>query len=763
MSRRAVYELHDISLENDALMLHESIFHNANGYIGVRSNFEEGYPDGYDSIRGSYLNGFYDYAEMKQAEKLYGMVEEKQTILNVADTQTIFLYLEDEVFSMYEGTVLSGRRWVDMEAGCTGRQVVWRSPKGKEVEITIKRMTSFVRTSLFTIEYAVKALNFDGEITFVSKHEGDVSNYSNPDDPRVAAKSARHLIPVSAKYQEDVSYVVTNTSKSNLKVCTAVKNQLQKGKGECREQEICGHGAEERIETHITRGATVTLVKYSIFCDSIRHRDCKQQAEEELKQALGISLEKHYEEQKAYLANYWEQSALEIEGDEELSLAVRYNLYQLVQSVSKDEYGNIAAKGLSGEGYEGHYFWDTEMYIQPFFVLTNPDISRNLISYRYKTLDEARENARICGHKKGALYPWRTIEGSECSGYFVSGTAQYHINGDIAHAVVAYYLATKDMEFIADQGAEIIFETARLWMDAGNYHRGQFHIHEVTGPDEYTCMVDNNYYTNVCAQYNLHWAVIFYRQLKDLGRIETLAKKLSITEQEVADFEQAEKNMYLPYDEELGINPQDDTFLQKPVWDIEGTPKENFPLLLHYHPLYLYRHQVCKQADTVLAHFIFEDAQDMETIQKSFAYYEKITTHDSSLSTCIYSIVAAKLGLYDKAYEYFGDSAKLDLWNTHHNTKDGIHTANMGGTYMTIVYGFGGLRLKESGLYLAPLLPEQWQGYQFRINYEGTHIQVEIDQEVCILRLLSGEAKELHLYGRKLLLENTVTAKRVQA
>lgn len=283
-----------------------------------------------------------------------------------------------------------------------------------------------------------------------------------------------------------------------------------------------------------------------------------------------------------------------------------------------------------------------------------------------------------------------------------------------------------------------------MWLELGCYYKGTFQIHEVTGPDEYTCLVSNNYYTNLSAQYNFHWAVKFYQLLKEVGKLQKTADKIGLTEGEILEFEKAEKAMYLPYDTELGINPQDDSFLKKKVWDIAGTPKDKFPLLLHYHPMYIYRFQVCKQADTVLAHFIFEDAQEIKTIERSFAYYEKVTTHDSSLSTCIYSIVASKLGLEEKAYSYFGDSAKLDLFNTHHNTKDGIHTANMGGTYMAIVYGFAGFRLKESGAWFAPSLPRQWNGYQFRLIYEGSRILVKVNRRECILTLENG--RPVYLY-----------------
>ncbi len=757
MDKHAIYEVRNLGLDNDSLLLNETIFHNANGYIGVRSNFEEGYEEGLDSIRGSYMNGFYDFAAMHQVEKLCGLVEEKQTMLNVADTQGIVLMIDGERFSMFHGKVLESSRFLDMEGGCTGRRIVWESQTGRQVEIVIRRMTSFVQLSLFTIEYAVKAFNFDGSIRFISTHLGDVKNYCNPNDPRVAGESFNHLIPVSAEVTGDTSVIVTDTSKSGLTVCTAVRNLVSNGAKAA--YTVDGAEIQAVIDTEIGQGETVTLTKYTVFADSVRHRDCRRTALAEMERACAKPLDAHYAEQKDYLDGFWSQSMLEIEGDDDLSIALKYNMYQLLQSAGKDEFSNIAAKGLSGEGYEGHYFWDTEMYMQPFFTLTNPAISKNLIAYRYSILDAARENAKILGHKKGALYPWRTIMGKECSGYYPSGSAQYHINGDITYAIVAWYLATKDLAFIAKKGAEIVFETARLWMDVGNFYKGKFHIHDVTGPDEYTCLVNDNYFTNVSAQYNLHWAVRFYDLLRQAGETAVF-DKIHLTKDEITEFEKAEKAMYLPYDEETGINPQDDSFLQKPVWDFENTPKENYPLLLHYHPLYLYRFQVCKQADTVLAHFIYEDAQSLETIRRSFAYYEGITTHDSSLSTCIYSIVAAKLGDVDKAYDYFGDSAKLDLFNLHHNTKDGIHTANMGGNYMAVVYGFGGLRLKESGIWFAPVIPKQWRSYTFKILYEDSQIFVRVTEKTSQFVLVKGEAKEIHVYGEKYQLSSELTIER---
>lgn len=757
--KQPVYEIDNLSLENSDLIINETVFHNANGYIGIRSNLEEGYPEGFDTIRGSYINGFYDIAQMPQAERLCGLVEEKQTMLNVADSQTIRLSVDGESFSLFEGRVLKSRRWLDMENGITGRSVLWRSPKGNEVELTVKRMASFYQLSLFTIEYSVKALNFNGNLKFTSLHNGQVENYSNENDPRVAKESAKYLLPAKLLLEGGVSYLVSDTSKSGLSVCTGVAHRLS-GEGSVKmSEDMASHSVTAEVEAAIEAGETVTLTKYTVFSDSIRQSDCLSNAKKEMAKALSVPLSYYYEAQQNYLKEFWSNCLLEIKGDDDLTEAVNYNMYQLIQSVGKDEFCNITAKGLSGEGYEGHYFWDTEMYIEPFFNLIKPGITKNLISFRHKTLPQARQNAKTLGHKKGALYPWRTIMGTECSGYFPSGTAGYHVNGDIAYSVIAYYLATKDLEFIAEKGAEIIFETARLWMDVGNYSRGTFRINEVTGPDEYTCMVNNNYYTNVSAQYNLRWASRFYQLLKKAGRTET-ADRIGLGEEEIKEFEQAAESMYLPYDEELKINPQDDSFLDKKKWDLINTPKGEFPLLLHYHPLHLYRHQVCKQADTVLAHFILEDAQSMETIRNSFEYYEKCTTHDSSLSTCIFSIMASKLGLEEKAYDYFGDSAKLDLFNTHKNTKDGIHTANMGGTFMAIVYGFAGLRIKENGIYFAPAIPKQWQGYQFQISYEDSQIKVEISPKESTFTLVNGSPKTIHVYGRSYELKETLAIPR---
>ena len=747
----------DFSLDNQELLLGETLFHNANGYLGVRGCFEEGYPQGFSQVRGTYINGFYDFAYMGQAEKLHGLVEEKQTILNVADTQTITLKLDGENFSMFEGKVIKSRRVLDMRKGITLREIWWESPEGRQVRIKITRMASFVDTSLFLVRYELEPLNFDGTAELVSVHKGDVRNFFDPNDPRVAGEEIQHILIGETWEEAGASYILSHTSKSGGTVCSAVKNAVEEPE-QVEEHSLSLETGlvRETFRVKLVRKKCFRLLKYTVLCDSCHFTDPAGQAKEKLEALTAQPARTLYEDQERYLDRFWDTCEIDVYGDGELNRALTYNVYQLLQSVTKDRYGNIAAKGLSGEGYEGHYFWDTEMYILPFFTLTNREIAKNLIGYRYQILENAKENARQMGHKQGALYPWRTIMGSECSGYFPSGTAAYHISGDVAYSVVAYYLASGDLEFMEQCGAEIVAETARLWMDLGCWYQGKFHINEVTGPDEYTCMVNNNYYTNALAKYNLIWAARLYRRLKEAGKAGGLVERTGLTDGEAEAFVRTAKAVFLPYDEELGINPQDDSFLQKKLWDVSSIPEEEKPLLLHHHPLELYRYQVCKQADTVLAHFILEEEQDLETIRKSYAYYEKVTTHDSSLSSCIFSIMAARLGMVEKAYGYFGDSAKMDLYNTHKNTKDGIHTANMGGSYMGIVYGFGGLRIREQGLSLRPCLPKQWEGYHFRFLYEDSVIEVKASRETCAVTLLRGTEKEITIYDRPYVLRDRV-------
>ncbi|MCR5672076.1 MAG: family 65 glycosyl hydrolase [Butyrivibrio sp.] len=753
--------------DNDSLRLNETLFCNANGYIGIRGTLEEGVPVNFSTMRGMYLGGVYEIIPMKQAESLCNLIEKKQTMLNVADTQTIYMYVDGERFDMSEGTLLSNERVLNMDEGYTERRITWKSPKKKTVEISVKRVAHLSEPNLFTIEYRVKPVDFEGEIAFESIHTSVVKNYSDPTDPRLAAESPTYLFTENTSLKDGITLCVSRTKVSNICVASAVthKGYVMDDTGNITGLGPFDHSAKAKgtfvsaNSVKVKKNHEVVLIKYTALADSLKEKDPAQKAVAVLKDATGIPLIDLYFDQKCVLSKFWNNAGMEIEGDEELNLAMCFNMYELFISSPRQKGVSIAAKGLSGEGYEGHYFWDTEMYMLPFFILTDPESAKRILSYRYETLGKAKENAALLGHKKGALYPWRTITGEECSGYFPSGTAAYHINGAITRAIVEYYLTTHDEEFILTKGAEILIETARLWRDVGNYDRkGRFVINEVTGPDEYTCMVDNNYYTNVVAAHGMKWAVKLIKRFSDRNEIANLMERLDITNEELDSILEAAENIYLPYDEELGITPQDDSFLQKPVWDLENTDRSLFPLLLHFHPLHLYRYQVCKQADTVLAHFLFPEYADKDTMEKSFRYYEKITTHDSSLSTCAFSMQASRLGLYKEAEKYFGDSAKLDLYNMHGNTKDGVHTANMGGAYMAIVYGFAGVRISEEGLSVDPFLPGMIKGYNFNFTYLGKRIRLEVSDSQMSVKLLEGDTLDFFHAGEKYsLAENGVT------
>ena len=459
-------------------------------------------------------------------------------------------------------------------------------------------------------------------------------------------------------------------------------------------------------------------------------------------------------EQREDLDAFWEGVGLSIEGDDALLQGLRFNLFHIYQSAGRDGKTNIAAKGLTGEGYEGHTFWDTEAYILPVFLYTDPALARKLLEYRYAILPKARERARELGHPKGALYAWRTIDGDECSAYFPAGTAQYHIDGDIAHAVLEYMSVTQDLDFLASCGAEILVETARLFYDLGFFSTekgGRFVLNCVTGPDEYNVMVNNNVYTNCVAEENLRGAAAAMERLqaerpKDFER---LCAALDFSFAESADWLKAADKMYYPAARD-GIVPQDDGFLDRRPWPLDSIPAEKHPLLIHYHGLTIYRSMVCKQADLILAMTQYGERWSLEEKKKNFFFYDSVTTHDSSLSMAVFSLLANEIGETRTAYDYFMSSARLDLDDMHRNTKDGLHMANMAGTWTGLVKGFGGMRCRDGALSFAPVLPPQWQGYRFRVSVRGSCVEVTMGAEGPRYRLVSGPAITIRSYGRVL-------------
>ena len=703
-----------ISLDNSSLLVDESLYSTANGYIGVRGNFEEGYGSGYDSIRGTYINGLYDIVDVTYGENAHGFPQTAQKMPAVIDPQGIEVYAGGIRLDIFSEHAAGMERELDIWSGTSKRSFTFEHPKGGSLSVQIRRMTSFDMQELFVIEYSVSSEGYTGDIEIVSDLKGDVQNYTNPNDPRVASGHARLLEFVDSKAGHDHGVITLSAKRSGHRMSAAFTHNLDMAYSS-NEKMI-----EARCKLEIAAGETVTLVKYVAFTDSIRHENLIENALLISENAKKEGSSKLFESQQTYMDDFWARAKIAIEGDEKTTYALNYSIYQLLSSAGKVKRTNIPAKGLSGEGYEGHYFWDTEIYMLPLFTLTSPDIAKNLLRFRYETLDMARERSLEMGHKGGAKIPWRTIAGSECSAYFPAGSAQYHINADVAYSYIQYYLYTGDLEFMKDCGYEVLLETARLWTEIGHFgDDGKFRIDAVTGPDEYTAVVNNNYYTNAMASYHLLWTV-------------RMAEILGITlDDELYEMKRAGTDMHLPFDEELQICLQDDAFKYKAEWDFENTPKENYPLLLHYHPLIIYRYKVLKQADTVLAHMLLDNEPDL-VMKNTYEYYERLTTHDSSLSPAVHSMMASRINDPEKAYKYFMETIMLDLDNLHGNTKDGLHIANAGGAYMSMIYGFAGLRIKEDGLHLRPTKPLKWPSYTFRLSYRGRVIEVKVADEVVI-------------------------------
>ncbi|MCX7694800.1 MAG: glycoside hydrolase family 65 protein [Caloramator sp.] len=745
----------EFSIENN--IVNETLFTVANGYIGLRGSFEEGL-DRKNSIEGTFINGFYETHEIKYGEKAYAFPEIGQTMLNVFNPKVIKIKIDDEEFNMLDSNILEYERILDLKEAVLKRRVVWKTKSGKEIELNFERFASFKIKNVALVKLKIKPLNFDGNINIYSYMNLDVKNLTAEDDPRVGSGIIGRAFNIDKRFIDEKGYeVYSTTKKSKLKLICSVTEKLNEDIKYNRQYLDEEYKLGFIYDVEGKKEKEIELTKYIVFVNS---REYEENRLGEIKDNIKSEvLELGYEElkmvQKRYMEDFWYRADVEIEGDELLQQGIRFNMFHILQSTGKDGITNIGAKGLTGEGYEGHYFWDTEMYIVPLFTYTMPYVARKLLEYRYNTLDKARERARELSHKKGALYAWRTINGEECSAYFLASTAQYHINADIAFAIKRYFEATGDVEFMLNCGAEILFETARVFVDLGHYVEGKgFCLDGVTGPDEYTAMVNNNAYTNIMAKEHLNFAYEVAQMLKNKyeERFDDLKRKIYLEDNEVDEWKKAADSMYIPYDENLKIHPQDDTFLSKKVWDFENTPKDKYPLLLHYHPLVIYRHQVCKQADWVLALFLHSEKFSKEQKKRDYDYYEKVTTHDSSLSPCIFSIVACDIGYKDKAYDYFMRTARMDLDDHHGNTKDGIHAANMAGSWMGIVFGFGGFRVYNDRVNFNPIIPDKWRKYSFRVNYKGRLIKVVVEKNSVKVHLLEGEEIKVDVYNNTVLL-----------
>ena len=688
----------------------------------------------------------------------YGFAETSQTMLNVADAKRMRLFVDDEPFIPEHANLLQFERVLDMKEGCLKRTVLWETPAGKQVEIRSVRLVSFEHRHLAAVEYEVTVKNAEAPLVLISEmvlpsdvlgEEANRPASHEPDagriDPRRSKRfKNRVLLPALQKCGEQQLILGHRTHNSGMTIACGIDHVVESD---------CAYSVETYCEeTHagtiytITAGAgrKFRVIKYISYHTSHNEpvTDLAYRVGRTLVRSRNNGWETLRDSQHRYVDDFWRRSDIRVTGDLKVQQSIRWNLFQLLQASARVEGAGIGARGLTGQTYEGHYFWDTEIYVLPFLTYTAPRIAGNLLRFRHSMLDAARRRARqVC--ENGALFPWRTINGEEASAYYAAGTAQYHINADIVHAIKKYVQISGDSDFLSTHGAEILVETARLWLSLGYYSQsnsGHFCINGVTGPDEYNAVVNNNLYTNLMARENLLYAADVLTSMHEESPQSYIAlvDRTHFHPEEADEWRRAAKKMYIPYDKALGIHLQDDSFLEKQPWDLENEPPENFPLLLHYHPLVIYRHRVIKQADVVLALFLLGHVFSAEEKRRNFNYYDPMTTGDSSLSVCIQSIIAAENGYNELAYNYFRYAVLMDLADIGGNVRDGVHVASIGGTWMAIIYGLAGMRDHGGVLSFNPNLPIQWEGLSFPLTVRGSELEVKIARDKTTYHLRKG-------------------------
>ena len=729
----------------------ETTFALSNGYIGTRGTFEEAYPFDVDTgLEGNFVNGFYESNEIRYGEANFGSPLLSQSLLNLPNLKEIHVILDGEEFTMEQGEVKEYARTLHMKDGILERKLTWTASSGKMTEIHIFRLLSFARKNIMAIRYQVRPVNYAGTVEFVSKMQADVENHTRKTNPIVDyGPFGRRLDPDKVKAENDISYYEGTTKGSHLTVACGSVHELWCDGQTVTDVNWMAEAGEmdtvSRVSLSAKEGECVTLDKFICYSTSLDMEKEKLEAfvQDELAAAKSEGYEKLKEQQKSYMQDFWKTADVEIKGNEELQQGLHFNLFHIIQSAGRDGKTGMGAKGLSGEGYEGHYFWDTEMYVLPVFVYTDSELAKQLLNYRYDTLDDARDRAKVLGHMKGALYPWRTINGKEASTYFPLGTAQYHINADIAYAFKLYLDITGDDQYLIDRAAEVLVETARVWADVGCFAEckdNKYCICSVTGPDEYNAIVDNNFYTNLMARENIRSAMWALDRMKSLDEdaYNKLVEKLELEDEELEYWERIINNMYFPFDEKLQIYPQDDGFMMRKPWDESKIPEEKRHLLYeNYHPLFVYRQKMSKQADAILGMLLHSNFFTEEELKRNYDFYQTVTLHHSSLSTCIFGILASQIGYDEEAYKYFSQSARMDLDDMHDNFYAGIHAANMAGTWQGIVFGFAGVRSNTGELTIHPKLPEQWKSYEFCVEYHGSDMRIKIEQGKVTYKLLN--------------------------
>ncbi|AHI52784.1 glycoside hydrolase family 65 protein [Spiroplasma culicicola] len=703
----------------------------ANGYIGMRGSFEEGTALNIDSVEGTYLNAFYDFFDITYAAKYTGYPDLYQRMVPLVNMQNLELLIDNQRYLFDGKNIENYNLRLDMTNGQLIRTYKLNLNNNEYIEFEFKKMLSQVNYELFLQNINInfcfnnpKSVQINFPVIF---KELDVDK-GIPNDPRNKVKgddAFKQLNKIVEKSYQAIEYQTIN---SDLKMVYATK--------------IKGLEDFEYSETVEGMSFSKTIEKQSINIEKTSIMYDQRFEETNLKNAL-TKLEEYCQQNYSFYVaknelffnEFWlKANSFFGTKNDKLHTANNFNMFQLYTNIGKLPWTNVAAKGLSGEGYAGHYFWDSEIYIITALTLFDPQLARAMLMFRYNTLDGARNIARLLNHPKGALYPWRTINGNETSTYYPAGTAQYHINGDISYTIINYFKATKDEEFLFNYGIDVLVETARVWADKIVVYNGQAHINSVTGPDEYQIIVNDDYWTNCVAQFNLNWAVKVLEMLKESNQnlYEQKIKDLKIDIGEVNLWKSLAPLIYFNYDQDLDLNPQHDNFMKrKPV--TKEIIEKHKPFLRKLHPLSINSYRVTKQADVVLANLFFYDKNKLKTMENNWHFYDSTDTADSSLSKCIYAIMAARLKIDDFGFEYFKESINLDLYDTHKNTDRGLHMANMAGVRMFIIYGLLGINIEKEYLEIDPRYNDIIDEYNINVVYQNVLLNFSVKNKKIMI------------------------------
>lgn len=751
------YLLHDewkiieqgFSPENNRVS--ESIFSIGNGRMGQRANFEEQYSG--DSLPGTYVAGIYYPDKTRVGWWKNGYPEYFAKVLNAANWIGIKIEIEGESLDLANCQLKDFRRVLNMKEGFLERSFHARMQSGKELKVTSVRFCSIAEDEVGAVRYAITPLNFEATLTITPFVDADVVNEdSNYDE--------KFWVEVAKKVGQKRGFVLAETKKTQFQVCTGMRFSVFK------------NGTEEFVDAFEYKkenyvGCTVdiegkdldeiVIYKYAAAVSSLNYEKPKLMArcEEVVEMAFEKDFDQLLKEQAIAWAAKWEEADIVIEGDVAAQQAIRFNIFQLYQTYTgEDSRLNIGPKGFTGEKYGGSTYWDTEAYCLPFYMATaDPKIARNLLIYRYRHLQKAIENGEKLGFKEGAaLYPMVTMNGEECHNEWEITFEEIHRNGAIAYAIYDYVRYTGDTDYLVEFGLEVLIGIARFWAQRVHFseRKKKFVMHGVTGPNEYENNVNNNWYTSYLAVWCLKYAqeVIGFVQEKAPEKFKILEEKTKFyVVTETKKWKEITENIYLPEDEELGIFPQQDGYLDKDLMLVEDLDKAARPLHQNWSWDRILRSCFIKQADVLQGIYLFEEDFDLETIRRNFNFYEPRTVHESSLSPCVHSILAAKLGMPEKACEMYLRTARLDLDDYNNDTEDGCHITSMAGTWMAVVKGFGGMRVRQGMLELNPFIPSSWKSYTFKIRFQNRMLEVNVAKEQTTIRNHSEDDIRLKVNG----------------